>query len=182
MMSIWKIWLDKWRASIEMGIQDRFATMSRAGSAMTHERETHDSVSPPPDWRCISVAPGTDAQFEFSYTAGVWRNWHHPEVSIFGLPSAIAAKVLGTVVSRIRDGAKLEEGQDIGDVLQGGFSLKVAGLASPESYDEYFGEGMRQAGDDVSMLVLLWPNKRGEFPRRGEVHPQIEAFEVLLRK
>jgi hypothetical protein len=74
------------------------------------------------DWRCISVAPEADEQFEFSYTTGVWRNWHHPEVSIFGLPSAIAAKVLGTVVSRIRDGVKLEEGQEIGDVLQGGWS------------------------------------------------------------
>jgi hypothetical protein len=149
---------------------------------MTSERETYNAVSPPSDWRCISVAPEADEQFEFSYTTGVWRNWHHPEVSIFGLPSAIAAKVLGTVVSRIRDGVKLEEGQEIGDVLQGGFSLKVAGLASPGSYDEYFGEGMRQAGDDVPMLVLLWPNKRGEFPRQGEAHPQVEAFEALLRK
>jgi hypothetical protein len=130
---------------------------------MTSERETYNAVSPPPDWRCISVAPETDEQFEFSYAVGVRRNLHHPELSIFGLPSAIAVKVLGNVVARIRDGAKLQEGQEIVDALQDGFSLKVAGLASPDSHDEYFGEGMRQAGDDVPVLVLLWSDKRGSF-------------------
>ncbi|HEY1138381.1 MAG TPA: DUF4262 domain-containing protein [Xanthomonadaceae bacterium] len=142
-------------------------------------RELHDAGSTEPGWHCISVAPETEGQYEFTYTSGVWRALHHPEVSIFGLSSAIAVDVLGSVVSRIRDGSKFEEGHLIQDVLQGGFTLKVAGLASRESYDEYFGEGMRQAGGDVPVLVLLWPNKRGEFPKPGEAHPQVEAFQVM---
>lgn len=146
---------------------------------MSNRSKSGDSGSVNAGWRCISVAPDADGQYEFSYTSGVWRAFRHPEISIFGLPSAVASKVLDSVVSRVRDGVRLEDLDTVGDVLQGGFTLKVGGFASRHSYDEYFGEGMRQLGEDVPVLVLLWPNRKGEFPRRDEVHPQVEAFRVM---
>ncbi|HVJ61663.1 MAG TPA: DUF4262 domain-containing protein, partial [Tahibacter sp.] len=124
-------------------------------------------------WHCVSVLPDTEDQYEYSYSVGFTRTLGHSEVCIFGLPSKLAAAVIGNVYEAVRNGLTLETGRHYTGMLQGGIALKAAGLVADEHCAEYFGVATRYAAGPVSIWVVLWPNRAGTFPDEVETpNPQ----------
>ncbi|HVJ61659.1 MAG TPA: DUF4262 domain-containing protein [Tahibacter sp.] len=133
-------------------------------------------------WHCVSVLPDTEDQYEYSYSVGFTRTLGYPEISIFGLPSKLAAAVIGNAYEAIRNGVKLEAGRYYTDMLQGGVVLKAAGLAAAEHCAEYFGVATGYAGGPVLIWVVLWPNRAGTFPDEVETpNPQSEGLRLVAR-
>ncbi|HJU39515.1 MAG TPA: DUF4262 domain-containing protein [Tahibacter sp.] len=131
-------------------------------------------------WHCVSVLPEAEGEHEYSYSVGFVRTLGHPDVSIFGLPSKLAAAVIGNIYDAIGKGLKLKADQQYTGLLQGGIALKVAGLAASEHCAEYFGVATRYAGGSTPVLVVMWPNRAGTFPDEVDSrNPQSEGVRLV---
>jgi hypothetical protein len=55
----------------------------------------------------------------FAHSMGLYENFHHPEIVVFGLNLDLMHRLINFAGERIREGQKYEEGQEYGDFLEG---------------------------------------------------------------
>jgi Domain of unknown function (DUF4262) len=67
-------------------------------------------------WFVTKVGAG-DGESAFAYSMGLYENFHHPEIVLFGLDLEVMHRLINNAGSRIREGQKYEEGQKYGDIL-----------------------------------------------------------------
>ena len=67
-------------------------------------------------WFVTKVGAG-DGEPAFAYSMGLYENFHHPEIVLFGLDLDVMHRLINNAGSRIRDGLKFEEGQKYDDLL-----------------------------------------------------------------
>ncbi len=97
----------------------------------------------------------------FSYSTGFTRSVGQGEVIIFGLPSQLTGFMINETLSFCRDGLQLDDGVQIGGLLQG-FDV-VARTVHPASIvREHFNSAMwfhrREFGTDLdAAFQLVWP-------------------------
>jgi hypothetical protein len=113
-------------------------------------------------WFVTKVGAG-DSEPAFAYSMGLYENFHHPEIVLFGLSLEVMHRLINDAGSRIREGLKYEEGQKYDDLLQ---SYPCAfRQVNPTRYDGllnfaiWYYEGLH-----FPVLQLVWPDKAGLFP------------------
>jgi hypothetical protein len=65
-------------------------------------------------WFVTKVGAG-DVEPAFAYSMGLYENFHHPEIVVFGLNLDLMHRLINFACERIREGQKYEEGQEYGD-------------------------------------------------------------------
>jgi hypothetical protein len=68
-------------------------------------------------WFVTKVGAG-DGEPAFAYSMGLYENFHHPEIVIFGLDLEVMHRLINDVGARIRQGQTFEDRQMYGDLLQ----------------------------------------------------------------
>lgn len=112
-------------------------------------------------WFVTKVGAG-DVEPAFAYSMGLYENFHHPEIVVFGLNLDLMHRLINLAGERIREGQKYEEGQEYGDFLEG--YPCVFRRVNPSRYDGLLNFTIwYYEGSHFPVLQLVWPDKAGLF-------------------
>ena len=117
----------------------------------------------------------------FAYSFGLYEEFKHPEIIIFGLDSAIMHSVLNDAGDQVRKGARFSNGCVTGEILQG-YNC-VFRQVNPHQYHEFCGWAVWFYGNsDFPVLQLFWPDKKGRFPWDDDFTESLRDLQPDLSK
>jgi hypothetical protein len=124
-----------------------------------------------------------DAVPLFSFSIGLYLNYSHPELMIFGLPSGDAAAVINHVRDHVSDGRKFSDGEMCDDLFTGD---KTCFWQVPfEAYPKYLGTAYwfyKESGIVFPCLQIIWQDASHRFPWEEGCAPYVIKAQPLLKK
>jgi hypothetical protein len=100
----------------------------------------------------------------FVYSIGLFENYKHPEIVIFGLPINTMGSIINGIKDQIQNGTTFKTDINYSDVLNG-FDVQFIEV-DKENYPDYFGYGgwYYNKNFDFPVLQLIWPDKEAKLP------------------
>lgn len=115
-------------------------------------------------WAVKLIDGDDDGAAAFAYTVGLYRNYQHPELIVFGLDLHLMHAMLNICGEKIRDGEPLPTDKPIAGILEG-HDVRTRHVRATTSYDDHLGYAIWfYDGRDFPVLQLIWPDKSGQFP------------------
>ncbi len=118
---------------------------------------------------------------EYSFSIGLYLNYSHPEIVIFGLDHKITNPTINRIASLIREGREFSDGQTSDELFEG---LEVVFLSVERKYyGPYLGYAnwfYQHLPQPFPVLQLVWPDKQGRFPWEKEFSPELHTRQPLL--
>jgi len=119
----------------------------------------------------------------YAFSVGLFANYSHPELVIFGLGSDTSVKIINDVRDRVAAGHKFVDGDISDDILEGGY--KVCFWDVPlKAYDSYLGTAIwfyAKSPRPFPCLQIIWQDRHGRFPWEPECIPEVKADQPLLK-
>ncbi len=148
-------------------------------SAMTdYEQDIHANIA---KFGCsvTSVADPDEKEPPFSYSIGIARTCHAPEVIVVGLNAKLGHWLVNEYNGRVQAGERFIPGSLYGGFLEG-FEVQFVPVDR-----EHRAEYMRSAtwlhgGPDFEALQLLWPSTGGLWPWDPDAGEWLRAQQPLL--
>jgi hypothetical protein len=132
---------------------------------------------------CHIVGIG-DGNPPFDFSIGLYLNYGHPELIIFGLPSDNATGIINDVRNRAAAGEKFTDGDVSDDLLDEGF--KACFWQVPvDAYRDYLGTACwfyAPSWIAFPCLQIVWSDQNGRFPWEEECLPHVKERQPLLKK
>jgi len=118
---------------------------------------------------------------EWSFSTGLFHSYQHPEIVIFGLELDNMQKIVNTIGSAIRDGAKFESGNEYQDIFaRCGCQFRTVDASR---YQNYLGWAIWfYNGDPFPALQCFWPDREGHYPWDPACSPGVASLQPLLFK
>jgi hypothetical protein len=98
----------------------------------------------------------------FVYTAGLHKNFGHPELFVMGYEAPDAANLIGMMVERIKAGDRFAEPKVITDLIDD--CPHAVRPMSQESTDECGARGQWLVGDKFPAVQVFFPDHSNLFP------------------
>lgn len=129
-----------------------------------------------PGWSVQLIPAGdTAAEPAFAYTIGLFHNYKHPELIVFGLRPELMHSMLNTVAEFVKSGRTFAAGDRLAEVIEG-FEVTLREVLLPASFKEHVGYARWFYGErSFPLFQVVWPDRHGRFP--GEPGTS-EAFNV----
>ncbi|PTL82282.1 DUF4262 domain-containing protein [Vitiosangium sp. GDMCC 1.1324] len=117
-------------------------------------------------WSVQLIPEGkSEAEPAFAYTIGLFHQYEHPELILFGMSLEDMHVVLNDCARLVKKGRRLRPGQKLGDILAEGYELLLREVKAPQSYKEHVGYAIAfYKGLNFPLLQVLWPDARKRFP------------------
>jgi Domain of unknown function (DUF4262) len=113
-------------------------------------------------WFVIKVGAG-DSEPAFAYSIGLYENFKHPEIILFGLDLRAMHQVINDVGKRIREGERFSEAHRYDDLFEG-YECEFRKVNS-NHYDGLLNYAIWYYKDEpFPALQLIWPDSAGVFP------------------
>jgi hypothetical protein len=136
------------RHSTDLGLSD-------GDKSVLQRREEHG-------W-FVNMIMGDSDRPGFAYSFGLYQEFQHPEIIVFGLDSEIMHDIINNAGDEIRKGARYCAGDVTGELLEG-YNCAFRGVNALQ-YRETCSWAFWFYGNlDFPVLQLFWPDKRGRFP------------------
>jgi hypothetical protein len=125
---------------------------------------------------------GTESTQPFTYSIGLFLNYEHPEIIVFGLPGNKAGPIINGVRDLVQAGTRFDAGSTSDEILQ---RHSVTFL---EVEDEQYGDHLGFAlwfyrsllPETFPCLQLVWPDKKGLFPWQRDFDGSLKDLQPLL--
>jgi Domain of unknown function (DUF4262) len=118
----------------------------------------------------------------YAFSIGLFANYGHAEIVIFGLRPDIAATIINDVRDHVAAGHTFVDGDISDDILDG---YKVCFWNVPlEAYGSYLGTAVwfyAKSPRPFPCLQLIWPDRNGRFPWEAGCLPEVKADQPLLK-
>ncbi len=115
---------------------------------------------------------------EFSYTIGLFANFKHPEIILFGLRK-IRAGVMSSLGKDVKSGKVFEAGKQYADIVAD-YECTFRRVA-PDRYPEYLGFAMWYYDyKEFPAIQCIWPDKKQMFPWQPEFDQRCSWEQELL--
>lgn len=130
-------------------------------------------------WHCTSVN-GSDKTPSFTYTVGLYKNFDHPELIVFGLSPQLSHAVLFTCARAAVAGRPIDLTQPTGELLQNHTCAFVR--VDEEKYAEYVLSSLRfYQGSSFPLYQVVWPEVGvGVFPWHPDAGAKFKAQRPVL--
>jgi hypothetical protein len=113
-------------------------------------------------WHVIMVAADEEGP-AFAYSIGLFHNFDHPEVIIFGLGIRDMHQIINGIGEQIRVGGKFGDLDESGDVLES-YNVIFRSTAR-KHYRQYLGyASWFYQGDQFPVLQCVWPDSEHQYP------------------
>ena len=113
-------------------------------------------------WHVVLVTPD-EAGPGFAFTIGLFHNFGHPEVILFGLPDKVAHSVLNLIGTSVKNGDRFQVGKRSSDLFERHEAVFVKFPVA--AYHDYLGYARWfYSGDEFPALQCVWPDAEGKFP------------------
>ncbi len=144
---------------------------------LRHVRESGCSI--------ISISwGGSDKEPPFSFSVGLFANYDHPELILFGMNGGPARAVINEVRYHVANGRKFADGDICDDILTDGY--KVGFWKVPlTAYPFYLGTALWFYGKCPTVfpcLQVIWQNDNRQFPWDAGCDPETIVDQPLLKK
>ncbi|GEM56523.1 DUF4262 domain-containing protein [Flavobacterium branchiophilum] len=127
----------------------------------------------------VMLLEETDYLPSFAYTVGLWKNFNHPEIISFGLPTNTLHIILNDAGEIAKAGHKIEEGKNYGDFFENSDTqfLKV----DTRNISDYFGQAINYyQTSDFPAIQLVWTDQNNHFPWDKVFEKDFEFSQPLL--
>lgn len=116
----------------------------------------------------------------FAFTVGLWMNYQHPELVMFGLDADVMHRILNLAGDEISRGAQqFEPGDFTASLLDGAMCCFVK--IGAEAYPEYLGYAVwLYSHQAFPALQCIWPDRQGHFPWQPQFAPALMSRQPLL--
>jgi hypothetical protein len=125
-----------------------------------------------------------DAKPRFAFSIGLFANYSHPELIIFGLNSNNGSLIINDVRDRVAAGQKFADGDVSDDILADGY--KVCFWQVPlDAYREYLGTAIwfySKSPTSFPCLQIIWQDRNRRFPWEAGCIAEVKADQPLLKK
>jgi hypothetical protein len=113
-------------------------------------------------WHVIKVYEDEEGP-GFAFTIGLFQQFVHPELIVFGLPLDTMHLMLNAAGEAVRAGRTYAPGKDYDDILEG-YSCTFRPVPRRQ-YKEYLGYARwYYQGDNFPALQLIWPDREHRYP------------------
>lgn len=107
----------------------------------------------------------------FAYSIGLYHNYDHPDILIFGLEHTLMQSLINCMRDLIREGGRFVPGSRYPDIIEG-FDCEFRAV-HPSHYRELLGYARWFYPDDEFPVVqCVWPDKQGRFPWQPDFEPR----------
>jgi len=115
----------------------------------------------------------------FAYTIGLWKNFNHPEIIVFGLPFDTMHAILNDAGDRIKTGNPLETGVNNFEILE--LHPVQFCQVDADNIADYFGNARWfYVYEAFPALQLFWTDKGGKFPWEPEFDESYKLDQPFL--
>jgi hypothetical protein len=118
----------------------------------------------------------------YAFSIGLFVNYGHAEIILFGLEGRRAASIINVVRDRAAAGQKYAVGDVADDILVG---QKACFVEVPlQLYDKYLGTAIwfyRRSPRPFPCLQLVWPDDDGRFPWETGYDAGLKVYQPLLK-
>ena len=112
----------------------------------------------------------------FAYSIGLFHNYDHPEILLFGLDHTIMQQLINRMRDEIQEGARYVSHSRYDSIIQG-FSCEFLTVHSTR-YRDLFGYAIWfYAGTDFPALQCVWPDRNGKFPWQPDFDPKFKLLQ-----
>jgi Domain of unknown function (DUF4262) len=125
----------------------------------------------------------SDGDPPFSFSVGLFANYGHPELIIFGQSADNAHIIINLVRDRVAAGHEFVDGDIADDILLNGYELCFWHVP-PLLYYDYLGTAIwfyRKFGP-FPCLQIIWQDVNRRFPWEADCVPEVKADQPLLKK
>ena len=131
-------------------------------------------------WHCVHIMAEGE-RVEYSFTIGLFKTYRHPELIVFGLPSAVAHNILAVVEHEAKRGEPLDLSLPT-DALLRGYSCCFAEVPVAE-YHEHVGFcRWYYQGNAFPLYQIVWPSRSGLFPWHSEASPEFRSAQPVIAR
>ena len=127
----------------------------------------------------IGVSPEPDeALSPFTYSIGLWYNFHHPEIVCIGLPNQVAGALINDYAKNVAEGNPPLLDTAITGMLANDYQLqfKSCGDIAKTAYTCW--ASWFNGSVDYDVIQLVWQDQQYRWPWEVEFHPR--AAQPLL--
>jgi len=130
------------------------------------------------DWHVMRVLE-TNELPGWAYSIGLYKNFGHPEIVIFGLNADLMHYVINAIGEDVRQGKKFESNKQYADLIdEYQCTLRTV---KPKWYPAFLGfASWVYEGDDYPVLQCFWPDFNGAFPWDSKFDPKFRWNQPLL--
>ncbi len=101
----------------------------------------------------------------YSFSIGLFWNFQHPEIIIFGLSQKTAGVVINEIRAKVESGGNFQAGETTGEFFTEGKAVFIS--VDAKAYRDFLGSAQwfyRCLDDKFPVLQLVWADKLGKFP------------------
>ncbi len=115
----------------------------------------------------------------YGYTIGLFENFDHPEIVVFGLDIETMMILLSDASERVKGGETFVIEQDYEDFLEG---YKLCFVhANVDEYKGFFAYGVEyNLGHEFPMLQMIWPDQKHNYPWDEKFDTNLTPRQPLL--
>ena len=115
----------------------------------------------------------------FSYSIGLFENYHHPEIIIVGLKQQLAHILINNMANDIKDGKVYVPLSYEANILDN-FNCYIIEVEK-SNYDNYVGQAQRYyEGDGFPLLQCIYPTVKGIYPWEDKWPESIKNSQPIL--
>ncbi|AZI44381.1 DUF4262 domain-containing protein [Deinococcus psychrotolerans] len=116
----------------------------------------------------------------FAFTVGLWANYLHPELIMFGLSLKVMHEILNLAGNEVsRKMRRFESGQQAEGLIED-HSCTFMDVGS-EAYDEYLGYAQWLYRKQMfPVLQCVWPDRQGFFPWHAGFLEELRSHQPIL--
>jgi hypothetical protein len=116
----------------------------------------------------------------WSFSAGLYENYQHPEVIVFGQKPQWQASLINEVADRIKAGAVFESGKRYAGLIPPDYQVEFRAIEYPHWYHDLVGntiwyyQSCGKADHPFPLLQLIWPDLEHRFPWDASYHSYVQ--------
>lgn len=127
----------------------------------------------------IIALDATDYLPAVAHTIGLWEQFQHPEIILFGLTPGMMQNVLNEATELIRLGKTIAVDQTYTDFFENGYTACISVAA--ENVADYFGYAIAYyKGTNFPAVQLVWTDAQYRFPWDSDFDASLHYKQALL--
>ncbi len=129
-------------------------------------------------WTIVAL-DATDYLPSYAYTIGLWKNYQHHEIIVFGLPVGMLHTVLNEAGAMVKAGQKLEPTEIYDDFFENGNTCFI--LVDERNLKDYINYASELNDvNSFSAYEMIWTDKKLKFPWEDNFDKELKFKQPLL--